>query len=84
MAPVVMPALALNLDKYLKSDMPCAHSSTALLIVTGPQTEQGVGLCLPLERFLTRHLNCHYLMDQAYCDPMLSALWSGGPRPTSG
>ena len=51
---------------------PVSIQSTALLIGTGPQTKQGVGLYLPLERFLTRHLTCHYLlMDQAYCDLML-------------
>ena len=73
MAPVVMQALAPTLDKSLKSDRPpVSMQSTALLIGAGPQTEQGVGLCLPLETFLTRHLTCHYLlMDQAYCDPML-------------
>ena len=64
MAPVVIPTLAPTLDKSLEFDRSCVQS-TVLLIGTGSQTENEL-VCLPLERFLTRPLSCHYLlMDQA-------------------
>ena len=64
MAPVVIQTLAPTLDKSLESDRSCVQN-TVLLIGTGSQTENEL-VCLPLERFLTRPLSCHYLlMDQA-------------------
>ena len=43
---------------------PVSVQSTVLLIGTGSQTEQWVSL-YRFRKVLTRHLTCHYLMDQA-------------------
>ena len=38
-------------------------------------------VCLLSVRFWQGYLTCHYLLvDQADCDPVLWALWSGGPH----
>ena len=49
-APVVIPALAPTLDKSVKGDRSSCLVRACVTTWTGPQTEQGVGLCLLQER----------------------------------
>ena len=78
-APVVIPVLAPTLDKSLKS--------TCATIWTGHQTSGRTRSwsLSPLRKVLTRTthlpLSPHGSTD---CDPMLWALWSGGPHLESG
>ena len=69
-AQVVIPALSPTLDKSLKSDR---SQSPALLFEQDhrPQAEQAVGLCHLQEWLRQKYLPCHYLMDQAKCEPVL-------------
>ena len=69
-APVVIPALALTLDKSLKFDRPlCPVRALCYYLDRTSDITQKKEL---VERLRQRHLPCHYLlMDQADCDHML-------------
>ena len=77
-------ALAPTLDRSLKSDR-SLYPVRALRYYLDRTSGRIRRWFLSPLRFWQRHFTCHYLLlDQADCDPMLWALWPGGPHFTSG